>query len=275
MQSAFISYRHSVIHYYYTTGGNKILFCFHGYSEEGSSFSFLEKNICKGFSFFAIDLPFHGKTDWKDGLIFTKTDLQNIIEEILTVHTLKQQAADLKLTLIGYSLGGRIALSLYQAMPDQIEKLVLIAPDGLKVNFWYWLATQTYAGNNFFRFVLKYPGWFLWFLKRVNKLGLVNTSIYKFVHHYIGDKEVRRLLYVRWTTLRKHKPNLKLIRSLVVKNNTPVRLLYGKYDRIILSSTGEKFKRGMEEQCTLTVIQSGHQLLQEKYATEVIQALIH
>jgi hypothetical protein len=48
-------------------------------------------------------------------------------------------------------------------MPEQIEKLVLLAPDGLKVNFWYWLATQTWLGKNSFCFTMKHPGWFFVF----------------------------------------------------------------------------------------------------------------
>ena len=95
------------------------------------------------------------------------------------------------LTLLGFSLGGRIAFSLYQAQPETIEKIILLAPDGLKVNFWYWLSTQTLIGNNLFAFTMKYPGWFLGFLKMANKLKLVNASIFKFVNYYIGNKEVR------------------------------------------------------------------------------------
>ena len=123
-------------------------------------------------------------------------------------------------------------------MPARIEKIVLLAPDGLKVNFWYWLATQTWIGNKLFAFTMKHPGWFFGFLKVLNKLKLVNASIFKFVNYYIGDKEVRRLLYERWTTLRKIKPNLKQIKSLLRSNKTPVRLVYGKHDRIILAGQG-------------------------------------
>ena len=73
------------------------------------------------------------------------------------------------LRVLGFSLGGRIALSLYQAQPENVEKLILLAPDGLIVNFWYWFSTQTWIGNNIFSFSMKYPGWFFAFLKMVNK----------------------------------------------------------------------------------------------------------
>jgi pimeloyl-ACP methyl ester carboxylesterase len=159
-------------------------------------------------------------------------------------------------------------------MPEQIAKLVLLAPDGLKVNFWYWLSTQTWLGNKFFRLTMKKPGWFFGFLKLLNKLKLVNASIFKFVNYYIGDAEVRRLLYARWTTLRKIKPGITIIKKNIVELKTPVRLVYGKHDRIILSSVGQKFRKGIEEYCTISVIPAGHQVLHEKHAEEILNALL-
>jgi len=197
------------------------------------------------------------------------------MKEILNTNHRQPAIGNQQLSLIGFSLGGRVALSLYELMPAQIEKLVLLAPDGLKVNFWYWLATQTWAGNKLFALTMKNPGWFFAFLKMLNKLGLVNSSIFKFVNYYIGDAEVRRLLYARWTALRKLKSRLTKVKSLIRANKTPVRLVYGKHDRIILPARGEKFIKGLEEYCTLSVIHSGHQVLHEKHATGILHALLH
>jgi len=179
-----------------------------------------------------------------------------------------------RLTLLGYSLGGRVALSLYEQVPEKIEKLLLLAPDGLKVNFWYWLSTQTWLGNRFFAFTMKYPGWFFGFLKLINGLKLLNASISKFVRYYIGKPELRQLLYNRWTALRKLKPDLKKVKEQVRENKTPVRLIYGMHDRIILSSVGEKFRVGIEDHCDLSVIHSGHQVLHEKHIAEILPALL-
>ena len=121
---------------------------------------------------------------------------------------------------------------------------------------------------------MKYPGWFFGFLKLINKLGLVNSSIFKFVNYYIGDAEVRRLLYTRWTTLRKVKPGLGKIKKRIRENKTAVRLIYGKHDRIILSSVGEKFRKGIEDHCVLAEIHSGHQVLHEKHVVEIVKALV-
>jgi pimeloyl-ACP methyl ester carboxylesterase len=269
-----LKFRNSTIGYSHFGSGPKIAVCFHGYGEDSTTFGFLSEYAGNQYTFYSIDLPFHGKTDWKEGLNFSGADLFEIVQSLLKTSNQNAVLKEKKITLIGFSLGGRAALSLFGKNPDIIEKMVLMAPDGLKINFWYWLSTQTWIGNKFFAFTMEKPGWFLGLLKLLNKLKLVNASIFKFVNYYIGDKDVRLLLYQRWTTLRNLKPDLKNIKSIIRKENTPVRLIYGKYDRIILSSIGEKFKSGIEKQCTISIIHSGHQVLHEKHVQEILPALL-
>ena len=269
-----LSFKNAVITWQRFGTGSATVLCFHGYGEDSSGFEFLGKYAGTRYSFFAIDLPFHGQTTWPERTDFTRNELLEIVERILKSDNDQQPTNNQQLTLLGFSLGGRVALSLYQLIPERIDKILLLAPDGLKVNFWYWLATQTWLGNKFFAFTMKKPGWFFGFLKLMNKLKLVNSSIFKFVNYYIGDAEVRRLLYSRWTSLRKLKPSVEQIKKQVRDNNTAVRLIYGLHDRIILPSVGEKFKKNIEEHCSITVIPSGHQVLHEKHAEAIIQALL-
>jgi pimeloyl-ACP methyl ester carboxylesterase len=275
-------YKTSRINYLRFGSGPKSAFCFHGYGEEANSFSFLEKYAGDQYTFFAVDLPFHGHTQWNEGLTFTIDDLSEIIRLLISQVILDDGAVSEQrstnngqFSLIGFSLGGRVALSLYEKMPFQIEKLILLAPDGLKVNLWYWLSTQTWIGNKLFISTMKHPGWFFFVLKILNKLRLVNASVFKFINHYIGDEEARNILYQRWIVLRKVKPGLKKIKLLISKNNTPVYLIYGKHDRIILPVRGKKFIRGIERHCTLSVILSGHQVLHENHVREILPALLH
>jgi pimeloyl-ACP methyl ester carboxylesterase len=264
-------YNNAWIGYLKAGSGSRVAVCFHGYGEQAESFAFLEKYAGNQYTFYAVDLPYHGQTVWQEGLSCTIAEIEAIVSGIL-----RQEGAEYAagITLLGFSLGGRVALHLFETGNLLVTRLVLLAPDGLKVNAWYWLATQTRAGNKFFAFTMKHPGWFLGILKGMNKLKLVNASIYKFVHHYIGDAEVRRLLYTRWTALRKIKPGLKRIKARITAGNTVVRLVYGSHDRIILSSVGEKFRKGTEKQCSISIIHAGHQVLHEKHAAELLPALL-
>lgn len=267
MQSGFLTYHRSTVHYTYA-GRGKPLVCFHGYGETSSGFRFLEKTCTNDFLIIAIDLPHHGKTVWNDGIVDSKI-LADIVINILV----QLQAAQNDIHLLGFSLGGRMALCVLQEIPEKISKLVLLAPDGLTVNFWYWLSTQTGAGRKLFKLTMMRPGWFLGMLRAGNKARLINQSIYKFVEYYIHDEAVRKELYDRWTALRKCSPAIAKIRQLVLQHRIVVHLLYGRHDRIIGHKKGERFVKDIPG-CRLQVLNCGHQVLHEKNQAAITQALL-
>jgi pimeloyl-ACP methyl ester carboxylesterase len=269
MQTAFIHYQSSQVHYSYCGSGEKLLLCLHGYGESEKSFHFLEKYLPANYRLFAIDLPFHGETKWNEGLEFSTDDLLSIIKNICLEHSCQ----DGKFTLAGFSMGGRMALSLLEKVPAQTDKVLLLAPDGLIVNFWYRLATRTVIGKQLFRFTMRHPQWFMLLLKAGNRLGVINQSIYKFTRYYIHDKKVREELYSRWICMRHIRPGIPAIKKSIARHHISVRLLYGEYDRIIRHERGEKFCYGIESFCTLRIIPTGHQVLQEKNAGVIIQLL--
>lgn len=273
LQPRFLAYKSSQIAWYRFGKGARLVLCFHGYGESGTAFSFLEELAGKEYSFLAIDLPWHGQTQWLEKDAFETTDLQNICLQLIGFEEDLQHTQHLSFSLLGFSLGGRVALQLYELLPGHIERLVLLAPDGLKVNFWYWLSTQTWMGSRLFAFTMKKPSWFFGLLRLFNKLGWVNSSIFKFVNYYIGNEEVRLLLYARWHCLRRIKPQPDQIRKDVRENKTPVRLLYGRHDRIILPHRGYKFSKGIEPYCHISIIESGHQVLHEKHGKAIADSL--
>ena len=267
MQSGILSYKQSTIHYHFGGQGTVPLVCFHGYGETASHVDFLERYAGDRYKIVAIDLPFHGETDWKEKYI-TPADLASIVQNIL--QSLGVNAYNI--CLLGFSLGGRMALSVLQEMPAQVSKLVLLAPDGLKVNFWYWLATQSAVGNALFKFTMKKPGWFMGMLRVSNKLRLINQSIFKFVEYYIHDDKVRKELYERWTGLSKCTPDPKKIRIIIAEKEIVVNVLYGKFDRIITPQTGKKFLESLPG-AKVEIVNSGHQVLHEKNAKEIADSL--
>lgn len=259
-----ISYKNSSIHVSFFGDGNEWLFCFHGYGENANSFEVLQNTLGKKYTLAAMDLPYHGETKWNEGLLITPDDLFNIIQQI--IH-LNPQINVSKFSLLAFSLGGRVALHLLQTIPQKIERVVLIAPDGLHRNLWYMLGTQTLIGNKLFSYTMKHPQWFFSLMNMGGKLGLLNKSIIKFVHHYLDDAEERWSLYQRWTTMRKFKPNSSAVTNAISKYNIPVRLLFGRHDRIILRKRSVFFHNN--KNVKVTVIDAGHQLLKEKYVHHI------
>lgn len=263
MQEHSLAYRSSFIRYYVFGSGPKTLFCFHGYGEDGGSFAFLEKKLGAHYTLYALDFPIHGHTQWNEKAPFTPHNLIEVLERI--------HPGNRKFSLLAYSMGGRAALHLLQQVPGKIEQVALVAPDGLHQNPWYWITTQTSFGNRAFAYTMRKPGWFFGMVNTGSKLKLLNKSIVKFVHHHLDDKEQRQLLYKRWTFMRRLKPDLSLIRNICAEKNIKLNFLFGEYDRIILSKRAGVFKHA--KNINIKIINAGHQLLKEKYATEIVALL--
>lgn len=260
----FITYRHSRIHYHRFGSGPSLVCCFHGYGEDGSRFQLFEKELGEAYKLIAIDLPFHGQIEWKEGLLLTPEELLEIIQLILPKET--------KITLMGYSMGGRVCLQLLASFPTFFNKLVLIAPDGLHKNPWQRFATQTVIGNRIFAFSMQHPGWLFTLMQLAGRLGLFNKSIIRFVHHYLDYADERNILYQRWTTMRMFQPSLAHLKKIIHKHSIPLHLIFGKYDRVIVATHGYRFQEGMESFISVTELVAGHHLLQNKYKHELMVA---
>jgi hypothetical protein len=73
--------------------------------------------------------------------------------------------------------------------------------------------------------------------------------------------------------MRGFRPDIRVIRTLVRERKIPVRILYGQHDRIILPERGEKFRKGIEPWCRLTLLPVGHQLLQARNLEAILSLL--
>lgn len=265
-----ITYKKSVINYYRFGSGLQLLFCFHGYGASGYQFHLLEKKLEAKFTVIAIDFPFHGSTVWKENKELSMDDLLKILEAIISSSGLEYNEK-LRFSLLSYSMGGRIALSLFQKIPEQIECVGLIAPDGLHVNFWYGLSTRTWLGKKWFRYNMHNPKGLHSLLKLGTKTKLLDVKLMKLVHYYMYDKEERLKLYNRWTTMRQFRPHLKSIKALSDNYNVPLRFLFGKNDPLILSKRSVVFEAA--ENVKIKVIDAGHSLMLPKYVNEIADLL--
>lgn len=269
MLSHYITHKNSTIHYRQFGNGPKLLFCFHGYGRESYTFSILERKLGSIFTIIAIDIPFHGLTKWKDELVLEPRFLTQFLLQIRS--TLQKDG--LKFSLLGFSMGGRIALYLTQVLPEKVERLILLAPDGLSFNFWRWLASETLIGSKLLSYTIHHPGWLNWVINKAEKWQVIHRSLADFVRYYTYDEAHRTTLYNRWISMRKFTPALSKLRRLIKKNRIPVRMLFGVFDRVISYKGGERFKQGIEEFASIEVVEAGHNLLSEVNAGKIVQLI--
>ncbi len=265
------------------------MFAVHGYGESGGHFAFLAETLGNTHCIYAIDLPLHGDTQWNEDELFTPQDLLAIRQAVFNDHSYpatlpqggpgpahgKEDSSDVKpAMLLGFSMGGRFALSLFQECPESVSRLVLLAPDGLKVNGWYWFSTQTLIGNRLFHFVMKYAGLFIRLINALGAVRLMSRSMLKFVRFYVLEPKDRELLYRRWTRFRKMNPNPGLIARQLNRAAIPARLCYGRFDRIIPVAAGRRFAVLAGMHTRVSIIDSGHQLLHHKHAAAIADAMM-
>ena len=105
--------------------GKQVLVFVHGLSSNSDAWYRNIESLKKDFTCIAIDLPGFGKS-YKNADEFTATYFAEILKEF--ADQLKLQ----KFTLVGHSMGGQAAIKFASQYPDKLEKLILIAPDGIE-----------------------------------------------------------------------------------------------------------------------------------------------
>lgn len=244
--------------------GPRLLIAFHGFKESGKDFSAFENVLGEAYTIYAPDLPYSGYTTWNN-FYFDTGDLKYLIHQLL-LHAGRE-----KFTLLGYSMGGRVALCAISPFILQMEALVLLAPDGLKVNPWYFFVTQTKLGHGLFNFVTYRPGLFHFIIEAGHKLGLTNDSIYKFAKLHTEEEGQRVLVYKVWTCLRRLYPDIHKVREDMITNMLPAILFFGKYDRIFPPDYGNIFEDIPSVE--ILAVNSGHQLLKREVGEEIFRYL--
>lgn len=266
MQGNFITYRNSTFHYRQYGKGPGLLFCFHGYGRDSYTFGFLERFLGTKYTLVAIDAPYHGHTKWDDP-IFRPEDLVQVLKRLTTALGKENQ----KISLLGFSMGGRIALHVAQLLHKEVERIVLLAPDGLKYSFWQWFSTHTWLGHRVFDYTVHHPGWFLKLVNFAEKRGIVHKNLSNMVRYYMENSEERLILYRRWIIMRKFKPHLSSLKKFITRNKIKVRMLFGRHDRVIHSAGGKRFLHKIDDYATVKIIDAGHDILREWHGATIAE----
>jgi pimeloyl-ACP methyl ester carboxylesterase len=230
------------VHYTKSGEGAKIMLTFHGYGQDNTVF---EKYT--GYTFYHIDLFFHGKSKWNKGeLALEKSEWKEIIEKILVdnnIHTF---------SVMGFSMGGKFAMATLEAFPHRIIDIILLAPDGIKTSFWYSLATYPVALRKVFKSLIDNHERFLKIAHTARKLGLIDKGVLRFVETQMDSEEKRKRVYYSWVVFRHLKFDINKIKGLIDKHKINLRLIVGRYDKIIQPKNMKRLTSRIE------ILDAGH-----------------
>jgi pimeloyl-ACP methyl ester carboxylesterase len=244
--------------------GIKPLIAFHGFGQDSQVFAPLEKTLGGQFTIYAIDLFFHGNSHYSESKLLTKKDWAEIL-----IAFLEKQGVN-RFSLLGFSLGGRVALSSIEALANRLDQLILIAPDGITRSFWYRLATGSSVGRRLFRYVMDHLSLLNGVGHILTQFGLLNRTVMRFVEISLATTEQRDLVYATWTQLRQIQPDLIKISDLLNRNKVSVRFFTGQFDRLVPGFYILPLTRKLQYY-ELTVLKTGHNRLVELVGEQFMQ----
>lgn len=206
--------------------GTSTLICFHGFGQKATDFGELADRHKKQ-RIIAINLFFHEKSYLNPAKPILPNDWKQYMNVILENESVEE------FSIVGFSMGSRFALTTLALYPKMVNKIYLLAPDGLIEGSWYRFTTGNYVQRSLFKTVLSTYPTFLAIAKFLTKIGLLNKGLLKFAQIHLQTSEERTRVYNTWVYFRKLALSPKSLHSISTAYTIPIKVILGNFDRVI------------------------------------------
>ena len=235
--------------YVETRGQGPDLVLLHGWGLNLRVWDGLASLLEKSFRLITVDLPGHGRSEWNP-------KARTPAEQAWQVHATLASLSD-RYSLLGWSLGGQIALDLAAAMPGSVERLVLVAttprfaaspdwPHGMPVTALERMATQ--LKTNYKRTVSDFIELQVRGSTSAEKV-LADLHASLFQHGEAHPKAlVAGLATLESSDLR---PMLSLVRA-------PTLVVAGQYDRVTLPAASRALAEALPDARYIEIRRAAH-----------------
>jgi pimeloyl-ACP methyl ester carboxylesterase len=247
--------------------GPKYLLAFHGFGQTEAVFKMFETSLGLDYTILSFDLFFHGKSRWPvDELPVPTNSWMDLIEGILKLEQIDE------FSVMGYSLGGKLALTTALLFPHQVQRIILAAPDGIYLNPWYKVATGTRVMRAVFHYLNDHSALLIRLISFFSRIRLVSVRLAKFAISQVVNSSNGTSIYHAWVGFRLFTQNIEKVLQTVNENNTHVTVIAGKYDTVIAYGKLHAF----EKKCRLSdfvLVKTGHNSLLKKYHESLLENL--
>jgi pimeloyl-ACP methyl ester carboxylesterase len=235
---------------------DKILLAFHGMGQDFSCFQKFAQTFENQYTTYLFDLPFHGKSKVNETII-----TKEIWKENLTNFLQENQIQNF--SVVSFSMGGRFALATLEAFSDRIENVILLAPDGITEDPFYYGATRFSFTRNIFKKILKNNHKFHGFANFLSRIGIVDESVLKFAKMMVNTSEKQEQLYNTWIGFRTLKFDVEKLAQLINNQQINVKIFMGKYDKLLPIQNVYPLSKRLEN-TELIILESSHARLVDK-----------
>ena len=242
------------------------LIAFHGFSEDGRSFLPLAPALGDTYTVYALDIPYHGKTAWREPHHFTTDDLRGLISLLLAEQGIS------RFSVLGFSMGGKCAMIATKYFAAQIDALWLLASDGIRTNRIYNVAVYPAWGRELFKTTIRHPQWLFAVVEVAVKLKLITPWLQKFTRNHMATQEKRQCLYDTWISMAGFNPDIAKVKATISEYHIRTILIFGNRDEVIRPEVGASFALDLQE-AVFMPIERGHYFIDERLNPVITEAL--
>jgi pimeloyl-ACP methyl ester carboxylesterase len=245
------------LHFHKWGAGKRLLLAVHGFEGSGAWFAPLSSLLPADTCLYAPDLPWHGQTQWRKAS-FLPSDFLEMVDALCA------HAGVADYTAIGFSLGGRLWMGSLPALaPGRMQKLVLLAPDGL-ASRWDKGFSLLYAAVGPQRLAswLRHPKRLVGLAAALQRRGLLPAYAPRFLERNLqSPAKVQRLLNT-WDMSRLFPASFPRLAKAVRTLRLPVVVVTGLKDPLLHAERIQSRCAEVGIPCVV-LAQAGHALPQQ------------
>ncbi len=234
------------------------MLAFHGFGRTGADFHILEGPLGDLCTIHAFDLHFHGQSPGyphRADEPFTPQELATFFAAFV------DGLGHDKVTLLGYSLGGRFVLNLLEQAPQRFDRAFLVAPDGLRTRPWYRGMAASKPGRWAYKRFVEHPGRIHLLIDGLRATRLMNERMHRFLKGQTDSRAKRQLVHDVWLSYRLIEPDLARVAANARQHGIPVHLFFGTFDSVIKPAYGAALQQHAPETISHHELPFGHVLL--------------
>jgi pimeloyl-ACP methyl ester carboxylesterase len=239
--------------------GKPWLVLFHGFGQDHRAFDELYPVLESEYSLLVPHLPFHGKSSGTfSGGPLQPGEWLGLIDDMLARQGVESAH------WMAYSMGAKLALFAYQSRPEYVLSFTLLAPDGIDMNPWYRLATQSAPGRLVLRMLLKFSFFLTILVFILRTFHLLKPALLRFAGSQLKTTRERKLVRNVWLGLRLLWPEEKVWLLNLAQRPIPFQVILGKKDSVMPPARFADYRKRWPSSIRWIELDSGHARLVEK-----------
>lgn len=239
------------------------MLAFHGFGMKGTQFSVLEPVFSERYTIYSFDLFFHGQTELLDKSLDTIRGGMSSADFGVQIAEFIQKMGFEKVSLLSYSMGALMALSVIEHLPTQVNEAFFIAPDGLRPNKLLQVGSGNIIVNRIFHKLVYSPKTVAVILNSLLKYRYIDHSLHRILQGEFGTEATRLTCYQAITYHAKIRFNKTRLATIINQHKIKTYFYFGETDRLFPPSIGKEFS-AMLENSSLNILNTGHELVNKE-----------